>query len=123
VSAAASGSPGLAGRRTQRHEGHRVRKAAKALSGEKALEGKPQERYPHETGREGSGRRKPSRACETLQAEGVGCGKPEGTGLPVLQALKGTKPVESQAVGFGRRRSGPVRLCRREQAQGRMGGW
>jgi len=58
---------------------------------------KPHERYRHEKRLEGSGRRKPSGGCETLETEGVGCGKPEGTGLPVLNALKGNRPQESPA--------------------------
>jgi len=56
----------------QRHEGHRAWEGAKASRGGKALEGKPHERYRHETGPEGAGGRKPARGRETLESEGVG---------------------------------------------------
>lgn len=56
----------------QRHEGHRVREGTKAPRGGKALEGKPHERYRHETRPEGAGRSKPARGRETLESEGVG---------------------------------------------------
>jgi len=56
----------------QRHEGHRAREGAKASRGGKALEGKPHERYRHETRPEGAGGRKPAGGRETLKSEGVG---------------------------------------------------
>ena len=76
-------------------EGTGLERDRKALRGGKALKGEAQERYRHETRPGGCGRSKPSRGCESLKTEGVGCGKPEVTGLPLLQALKGKEPQES----------------------------
>jgi hypothetical protein len=114
------GSPGGPRGRTQRHEGDHSREAAKALQGGEALEGEPQERYRHETRPEGRGRSKPSRARETPETEGVGRGKPERTGLPGPKALKGSRPVESRAVGLSG--GDPVRSDSGEESK-RRDGW
>jgi hypothetical protein len=73
---------GLGGPRANVTEGTGLERDRKALRGGKALEGKAHERYRHETRPDGPGRSKPSGGCETLKTEGVGLGKPEGTGLP-----------------------------------------
>lgn len=60
----------------------------------KALKEKPQERYRYETRPNGFGRSKPLGGRETLQGERTGLGKPGSSGLPIPEALKGTKSHE-----------------------------
>jgi hypothetical protein len=60
----------------------------------KALKEKPQERYRYETRPSGFGRSKPLGGRETLEGERTGLGKPGSSGLPIPEALKGTKSHE-----------------------------